>query len=102
MASRVRTPSRTRVYLLCRHLLCSCLAWHFRVSFQALFGDAQCLFVQLGFLGHVPYLGDYYGQNTSNVIAVGMACCPKMPTPASTLVPFATGSILIPGRSSDL
>src|SRR5215213_6687997 len=35
------------------------------------------------------------GQNTSNVIAVGMACWPKMPTPASIVVPFATGSIFM-------
>jgi hypothetical protein len=31
------------------------------MSFQALFGNVQSLLVQLGFLGHVPYLGDYYG-----------------------------------------
>ncbi len=30
------------------------------MSFQALFGDTQSLLVQLGLLGHVPYLGDYY------------------------------------------
>jgi hypothetical protein len=35
------------------------------------------------------------GQKTSKVIAVGMACCPKIPTPASTLVPFACGSIFM-------
>jgi hypothetical protein len=35
------------------------------------------------------------GQKTSRVIAVGMACCPKIPTPASTVVPFATGSIFM-------
>ena len=35
------------------------------------------------------------GQKTSNVIAVGTACCPKIPTPASTVVPFATGSIFM-------
>jgi hypothetical protein len=30
------------------------------MSFQALFGDAQSLLIQLGLLCHVPYLGDYY------------------------------------------
>src|SRR5215212_8741080 len=30
------------------------------MSFQALFSDAQCLIIQLGLLGHVPHLGDYY------------------------------------------
>jgi hypothetical protein len=35
------------------------------------------------------------GQKTSKVIAVGMACCPKIPTPASTLVPFVCGSIFV-------
>src|SRR5215207_8637945 len=30
------------------------------MSFQALFGDTQSLLVQVGLLGHVPYLGDYY------------------------------------------
>jgi hypothetical protein len=30
------------------------------MSFQALFGDAQSLLVQVGLLCHVPYLGDYY------------------------------------------
>src|SRR5215212_485562 len=30
------------------------------MSFQALFGDAYSLLVQLGLLCHVPYLGDYY------------------------------------------
>src|SRR5215208_4720976 len=35
------------------------------------------------------------GQKTSKVIAVGMACWPKIPTPASTLLPFATGSIFM-------
>src|SRR3712207_8155216 len=35
------------------------------------------------------------GQKTSRVIAVGMACWPKIPTPASTVVPFATGSIFM-------
>src|SRR5215211_3801202 len=49
------------VVTLCRQLLCSCPAWCFRrMSFQALFGYAQSLLVQVGLLGHVPYLGDYY------------------------------------------
>ena len=30
------------------------------MSFQALFGDAYSLLVQLGLLGHVPYLRDYH------------------------------------------
>src|SRR5215208_5667358 len=30
------------------------------MSFQALLGYAQSLLVQVGLLGHVPYLGDYY------------------------------------------
>ena len=33
------------------------------------------------------------GQKMSKVIAVGIACCPKIPMPASTLVPFIAGSI---------
>src|SRR5215216_7640830 len=49
------------VVTLPRQLLCSCPAWGFRrMSFQALFGYAQSLLVQLGLLCHVPYLGDYY------------------------------------------
>src|SRR5215208_1770212 len=56
-----RTLSRTQVHLLCSRLLCSCLTWCLRrISFQALFGDAYSLLVQLGLLCHVPYLGDYY------------------------------------------
>jgi hypothetical protein len=35
------------------------------------------------------------GQKTSKVIAVGMACWPKIPTPASTLVLLATDSIFM-------
>src|SRR5215216_2705038 len=30
------------------------------MSFQALFGNVQSLLVQLGLLGHVPYLRNYY------------------------------------------
>src|SRR5215218_8324156 len=55
-ASRVR---RSRPVLV--RLLCSCLVWCFRrVCLQALFGDAQRLIVQVGLLGHVPYLRDYH------------------------------------------
>src|SRR5215211_2223877 len=46
--------------LLYRQLLRRCPTWYLRMSFQALFGDAQSLFVQLGLLCHVPYLRDYH------------------------------------------
>src|SRR3712207_9537298 len=35
------------------------------------------------------------GQKTTKVIAVGIAGCPKIPTPAWTLVPFACGSVFM-------
>src|SRR5215203_3270422 len=65
------------------------------MSFQALLGYAQSLLVQLGLLCHVPYLGDNYRPEDQQGDRRGMACCPKIPTPASTVVPFATGSILM-------
>src|SRR5215212_4596126 len=54
-------PPNSRRRLVSVRLLCSCLAWCFRrVGFKALFSDAQSLLVQVGLLGHVPYLRDYH------------------------------------------
>jgi hypothetical protein len=56
------TAPRSGTPPLLVRLFCGCLARRFRsVSFQALFGDVQSLIIQLGLLGHVPYLRDYHG-----------------------------------------
>src|SRR5215210_4859314 len=46
--------------MMLRRLLLRCAGCYFRMSFQALLGNAQSLLVQLGLLGHVPDLRDYY------------------------------------------
>src|SRR5215217_1077622 len=61
MASWVSTPPRSGAIILSTRLPCSCPARGLRgMSFQALLGNSQSLLVQVGLLGHVPYLGDYY------------------------------------------
>src|ERR687894_1806880 len=58
-AEKPKTPSRSDKFTLRTQLLCSCPAWCFRrMSSHALFCNAQSLLVQLGFLCHVPDLGD--------------------------------------------
>ena len=43
-----------------RQLLLSGAECYLRMSSQALLGNEHSLLVQLGLLGHVPYLRDYY------------------------------------------
>src|SRR5215211_9448083 len=51
------------------------------MSFQALFGDAQSLLVQVGLLGHVPYLGDNYRPEDQQGDRRGDGLLPEDPYP---------------------
>src|SRR5215218_4627651 len=70
------------IFTLRKHLLGGCLAWCFRrMGFQALFGDAQGLLVQVGLMGHVPYLGDYHRPEYQQRDRRGDGLLPEDPNP---------------------
>ena len=95
-AEELKTPSHSGVFHSAPAVTLRLAHRGFRrVCLQALFGDTQASSSRTDSWAMFHTCAIITGQKTSRVIAVGMACCPKIPTPASTVVPFATGSIFM-------